>query len=110
LWLQLAAEIGLPGVALLALFYVLAIKRVWPLVKLTGDENSVAWARTIGCIVIASLAGFAVSAQFVTLEGLEMPLYIVVLAVGALRATDGVLQNVASSPRNRYVRQHRASQ
>lgn len=109
LWLQLAAEIGLPGIVLLALFYVLAIRRVWPLVKLAGNEDSVAWARTIGCIVVASLAGFAVSAQFVTLEGLEIPLYIVVLAVGALRASDGMLQtHVPSSPRNRYVRRHRA--
>jgi O-antigen ligase len=109
LWLQLAAEIGLPGVVFLVLFYVSAVRRVWPLVKFAGHEDSAVWARTMGLIVVASLAGFAVSAQFVTLEGLEAPLYIVVLAVGVLRTTDATLQTHVASrprPRGRDVRQY----
>jgi hypothetical protein len=36
-------------------------------------------------MVIASLAGFAVAAQFVSLEGLEVPYYIVLIGAGALK-------------------------
>jgi hypothetical protein len=36
-------------------------------------------------MVIASLTGFAVSAQFVSLAGLEAPYYVALLGAGALK-------------------------
>lgn len=89
LWLQLGAEIGVPGLALLALSYGLAVKRVWPLARARTTTEPGLWAQHAACMVVASLCGFVVSAQFVTMEGLETPLYLVVLAVGTLRLMSG---------------------
>ena len=75
----------MPGMALLLLFYLTAIWRAWPLARIRGPTDAERWAQHAACIVVASLIGFVVAAQFVTLEGLETPLYITVLAVGTSR-------------------------
>ncbi len=36
-------------------------------------------------MVCASLVGFSVSAQFVSLEGLELPYYITIVGLGSLK-------------------------
>ena len=43
------------------------------------------WFRDVARMVIASLTGFAVSAQFVSLVGLEAPYYVALLGAGALK-------------------------
>jgi O-antigen ligase len=85
LWLQAGAETGVPGMLLLVLFYGIAIKRVLPLARSTGTSEEERWTRHAACMVVTALAGFAVSAQFVTLDGLETPLYVVAIAIGTLR-------------------------
>jgi len=84
LWLQIGAELGFPGLAFLLGFYGLCVVRLWPWVrgKWVPDDP---WFVDIARMVIASLAGFAVSAQFVSLPGLETPYYIVLLGAGALK-------------------------
>ena len=70
--------------AFLALFYLLCAVYLWPY---TRDRCPVPdpWIRYIARMVIASLFGFAVSAQFVSLSGLEVPFYITLVGAGALK-------------------------
>jgi probable O-glycosylation ligase (exosortase A-associated) len=85
LWLQLGAEIGIPGVLLLLLFYLAIVRRVWPLRRNDGTTAADHWMRNTAFMVVTSLAGFMFSVQFVTMEGLETPLYVAAIAVGTLR-------------------------
>jgi probable O-glycosylation ligase (exosortase A-associated) len=84
LWLQTGAEWGFPGLFCLLLFYFLCLRRVWPLAR---EKSNVADPRfrSLARGVIASLIGFMVSAQFVSLKGLEHPFYIVLIGATALK-------------------------
>jgi O-antigen ligase len=85
LWLQVGAELGVPAMVLLVLFYGLTIVRLWPVRRAGGDTDP--WRTVVAFIAITSLTGFAAASQFVTMEGLETPMYIAVIAVGTLRQT-----------------------
>jgi O-antigen ligase len=84
LWLQVGAETGIIGLFFLTQFYGICVMRLWPL---TRESHPVAdpWLRDSARMVIASLIGFAVSAQFVSLVGLEAPYYVALLGAGALK-------------------------
>jgi putative inorganic carbon (hco3(-)) transporter len=88
LWLQIGAELGIPGLACLASFYGLCVVRLWPL---TGERAAVTdpWFHDAARMVTASLIGFVVSAQFVSLEGLEVPYYVTLVGVGVLKLNSG---------------------
>jgi O-antigen ligase len=90
LWLQVGAEIGIPGLLLLAAFYLVTLRRTGRLGKLTNTSEEERWAQAVGPMVAMSLTGFVVAAQFVTMEGLETPLYIVAIAVATLRTLSPV--------------------
>jgi putative inorganic carbon (HCO3(-)) transporter len=84
LWLQVGAEVGFVGLGLLALFYLLCIVRLWPFARekrLSPDP----WVPVASRMVIASLIGFIVSAQFVSLKGLELPFYVVLIGANVLK-------------------------
>jgi probable O-glycosylation ligase (exosortase A-associated) len=83
-WLQVGAETGFPGLFFLASFYAVCVKRLWPLRRESCPVPD-PWIRDTSRMVIASLAGFVVSAQFVSLPGLESPYYVVLLGAGALK-------------------------
>jgi putative inorganic carbon (HCO3(-)) transporter len=83
LWLQTAAEIGIPGVGFLLLFYLGTGLRLLPIARRKVPQAT-EWDVSVARMVIASLVGFMVSAQFVTLEGLELPYYITMLGGGTL--------------------------
>jgi putative inorganic carbon (hco3(-)) transporter len=83
-WLQLAAEIGIPGTLFLLVFFLSVAVRLWS-VKNANYPVPDPWFREIARMVIASTVGFVFTAQFVTLPGLEAPYYIVLLGAGALR-------------------------
>ena len=85
LWLQTGAELGLPGLGFLALFYGLTIIRLWPLARHRSEHVVDPWVRDVGRMVISSSVGFIVSAQFVSVEGLEIPYYVILLGAGALK-------------------------
>jgi probable O-glycosylation ligase (exosortase A-associated) len=85
LWLQTGAELGIPGLSLLMLFYGLCMIRLWPFARGKSQHVVDPWIRDVGRMVIASSVGFIVSAQFVSTEGLEIPYYIVMLGAGALK-------------------------
>ncbi len=83
-WFQTGAELGFPGLILLGGFYVLCLGRLWPVVreKVSIDDP---WVHNISRMVFAGLIGFIASSQFVSLEGLEFPYFVVLLGMGALR-------------------------
>lgn len=84
LWFQTGAELGFIGVGLLLLFYVACIAFLWPLTR-EAHPTCQPQLRDLARMVIASLAGFMVSSQFVSLEGLEMPYYVVLVGACTLK-------------------------
>lgn len=80
LWLQTGAEIGIPGLAFLIAFFGSAMLAALRLSR-SGDPRS----NALGLYVFSGLAGFVVSAQFVSLDGLELPYYVVLVGAGAVR-------------------------
>jgi probable O-glycosylation ligase (exosortase A-associated) len=85
-WFQVGAEMGIPGLAFLLLFYAICGLRLFPL---TRERTPVAdpWMRYLSRMVIASLAGFIVASQFVTVDGVEMPYYVAIVGAGVLKLT-----------------------
>lgn len=86
LWMQTGAELGFPGLLFLGLFYGFCIIRLWPLARSKLGEQE-PWHQDVARMAIASLTGFVVAAQFVSLEGLEFPYYVVLLGAGMLKQT-----------------------
>jgi O-antigen ligase len=85
-WMESAAEIGLPGVSALLLFFLIAAVRMWPIARgrpagTTADERALATG------VVLTVAGFLVSGQFVSGQGLETPYYIVMVGAAMLKTT-----------------------
>jgi probable O-glycosylation ligase (exosortase A-associated) len=83
LWLQIGAELGFPGLLLLFSLYTRTVTRLWSLRKDSADRDP--WLADAARMVIAALVGFIIAAQFVSLPGLEVPYYIVLLGVATLR-------------------------
>jgi probable O-glycosylation ligase (exosortase A-associated) len=83
-WFQFGAEFGIPALGCLVFFYGACGARLW---KYTRGRQQVAdpWIRHISRMVIAALVGFAVSSQFVTVDGIEMPYYVVLIGAGLLK-------------------------
>jgi O-antigen ligase len=80
-WIQAGAEVGAPGLLLLVLFYGLCVVRLRPLAREATPVADPCY-HYLARAVIASICGFVLAAQFVSLPGLEAPYYIVL--VGAL--------------------------
>jgi probable O-glycosylation ligase (exosortase A-associated) len=83
LWLQLGAELGFPGLLCLLLFYGLCVSRLWTVRRWPGAVDP--WLKTFSRMVIASLIGFMLTAQFVSLTGLELPYYTALVGAGVLK-------------------------
>jgi putative inorganic carbon (hco3(-)) transporter len=84
LWLQTGAELGFPGLLFLVLFYGMSVVRLLPLTRTRGGGHDPSFAH-LGRMVIAGLMGFVISAQFVTIEALELPYYIALVGAGVLK-------------------------
>lgn len=97
LWLQVGAETGVIGLLFLVSFYGVCVIRLWPF---TRESQQVAdpWFRHTARMVIASITGFAISAQFVSLVGLESPYYVVLLGAGVLKLSSMPQRNAAAIP------------
>ncbi len=83
LWVQTAVELGIPGILMYMGFFLTAIWRSWLLLQRTKNDED-AWFADSARMTIASLAGFMVAAQFVSLEALEIPYYVVLLGAGSV--------------------------
>ena len=86
LWLQTGAELGVPGLVLLLTFYGACALRLLPLAR-QRQEHPVGdtWLPHAARMVLASLAGFVVAAQFLSIPGIEAPYYIALIGAGALK-------------------------
>ena len=83
-WMQQAAETGVPGVLSLFLLFAISVVKLWPLARqpLTEENRSQV---TIASGLIMSIVGFAVAGQFVSLGGLEIPYYSAMIGVVLLK-------------------------
>jgi O-antigen ligase len=99
LWMQVGAETGVPGLVFLLGVYVSAML---PMLRLARSPDGDTWVKYGAFMVFASLAGFITSAQFVTIAGLETPLYVVVIAAGLLRlhSSEKHVHEMAAMPRS----------
>jgi probable O-glycosylation ligase (exosortase A-associated) len=96
LWLQTGAELGVPGLGLLFGFYLLAMLRLW---KVARQLRQIAPDFSDSCrMVVASLLGFMIAAQFVSLAGLEIPYYVALVGAGYLKLSDPLLAAAYSQP------------
>ena len=86
LWLQTGAELGFPGLFFLASFYLVCIARLFPL-GVGWRPAADPWFPVAARMVVASLTGFCVAAQFVTLEGLEVPYFVTLIGASVLKMT-----------------------
>jgi O-antigen ligase len=84
LWLEIGASLGFPGLIFLLLFYGLCVMRLCPLTREHRPVPDPEY-RGLARMVIASLTGFAVAAQFVSLDRLEPPYYIALLGAALLK-------------------------
>lgn len=82
-WVQTAVETGVPGIFMLVGFYLFTI---WRCLKLLYSlpANAPPWYGDCCRLVIASLCGFGVSAQFLSLEAVEIPYYIALMGAATL--------------------------
>jgi O-antigen ligase len=97
-WMQQAAETGVPGVAALFLFFAIAVVKLWPIARARlTDENRSQIALASGLIM--SIVGFAVAGQFVSLGGLEIPYYTTMIGVVLLRQNAALTSAAAPAPR-----------
>jgi O-antigen ligase len=83
-WLQTGAELGVPGLSGYVVFYGGTMLLLWPLSRRrgpAGDPGLTCYAQ----MVISSLVGFCLSAQFVTVQGVEVPFYVTLVGLGTLK-------------------------
>ncbi|MEO7191333.1 MAG: O-antigen ligase family protein [Vicinamibacterales bacterium] len=84
-WMETAAETGIPGSLLLLSFFTIAALKLWPVARTRfTDENRSDVAIATGGVL--SAVGFIVSGQFVSVPGLEVPYYVVMVGVAVLKA------------------------
>src|SRR5262249_30898442 len=88
LWLQTGAEYGIPGITFLVLFYAtsaggcaVALRQL----ERNSPRKLPALDVPLARGVIAGLVGFAVSAQFVSVQFLEIPIYVALVGAGVLK-------------------------
>lgn len=83
LWPQTAAELGLPGVGLLAGFYGLLLAKLWDICRRparSADPVLTGFAR----IAFVAIAGFVAEAQFGSFMSLEVPYYVGLLGASTI--------------------------
>ena len=86
LWMEMGAELGVPGLACLLGFYLLCIRGLWTLHRRWRRRPlDDPWPARLAGMVICSLVGFVVSAQFVTIESLEIPYYVGLIGACVLK-------------------------
>lgn len=83
LWVQTLVELGVPGFLMYVGFFLTVLFRCWHMLQKTLNDED-AWFADSARMTIASLIGFMVSAQFVSLEALEIPYYVALLGAGSL--------------------------
>jgi len=97
LWVQTATETGIPGIMMFLGFYFVTIWRSWLLLQRLRPEDP-PWFGDAARMTIASLCGFGIAAQFVSLEALEIPYYVALLGAGSLAVYGRRQESPADEP------------
>src|SRR5262249_6340271 len=84
LWLHVGAEMGFPGLFFLAMHYLLCVGRLF---KYVFEKTPALdpWLHSLARMIIASIVGFSTAAMFLSVQGVELPYYIVLLGAGMLK-------------------------
>ncbi len=85
LWVQNAAELGIPGVLLLLSFFIVCLVKLWPIARERQKVDP--WRCSLARMVFASLFGFVLAAQFVSIKYLEVPYYVALAGAAMLMLT-----------------------
>jgi probable O-glycosylation ligase (exosortase A-associated) len=96
LWMQTGAESGLPGLFFLLGFYVICSLRLWRFVR--QHKGSDEWEHVAARMVIASLSGFLVSSQFVSVYRMETNYYVALVGAGVLKLQEARVASRSTSP------------
>jgi len=97
-WMETAAETGVPGAVFLILFFSSAAIRLWPIARARQTEanrEEVALANGI----VLSIVGFGVSGQFVSANNLELAYYVTMFGIAMLKATTPVTADANAAGR-----------
>jgi probable O-glycosylation ligase (exosortase A-associated) len=84
-WLETAAEMGVPGFLFLFAFFGIALRRLWPVARAKLDDDNRDQV-ILASGVVLGIAGFMAAGQFVSVQGLELPYYMVMLGAAMLKA------------------------
>lgn len=79
-WLQMGAELGIPGLFFLASFYLTTLWQGWKLARSKEDP----WLTNMGCYAFSGLGGFIFAAQFVSAGGIEVPQFLAIVGLTPL--------------------------
>ncbi len=85
-WMETAAELGIPGGLFLMLFFGAAAVKLWPVARAPQTEAN-RYEVVLASGVILAIVGFCVSGQFVSVPGLEVPYYVTMLGAAMLKTT-----------------------
>lgn len=100
LWFQTGAELGIPGLGFLLTFYLLTC---WKLYRLSRDKTVSVELRNAAMACVAAIGGFGISASFVTVEGFELPFYVVLFGAATLKiAAEQPMAVVVPSPASQH--------
>ena len=99
-WMETAAELGLPGALVLFLFFATAALKLWPIAR-TPLTDTNRYEVVLASGVVLAIVGFMVSGQFVSVPGLEAPYYVTMLGAAMLKTTSrgAVAETTPSSAR-----------
>jgi O-antigen ligase len=95
LWLQMAAEIGLPGLLGLAMFFGLTALGLVPLIRRGSDDP---WIQFAAVGTVAGLAAFFVCSWFVTVVRLETPWYLTLFGGGLIKLASATPRRPSRNP------------
>lgn len=104
-WMEMAAEIGIPGALFMLMFFCLAAMKLWPIARARAPDAD-PYAQALAGGTVLSVVGFAVTGQFVSAPFLEGPYYVVMAGVGllaAMAATKAAARAPVTSPASRFL-------
>jgi len=94
-WMETAAEIGVPGVVALLTFFGLTAARLWPIARQRQTEANRSESGLAAAVVL-SIVGFAVAGQFVSAKDIEAPYFIALAGFPLLKNRDAVAARVSA--------------
>jgi O-antigen ligase len=100
-WMQAAAELGVPATFFFLAFNVYGMWRGLVMARRHARDE----LGPFGLYVFSGMAGYIVAAQFVSIEGLELPYYtvLIVAAVEKLQAQEAPVESMVQQPVPQWV-------